>query len=1072
MVVIWATDWISGVVLLLTLPIVLLFMVLAGLSAQRRTNDQWNALARMSNHFLDVVEGLTTLRVFGRARAQRTAVQSVTNEYRRTTMTVLRLSFLSLFVLELFASLSVAIVAVQVGLRLIGGSIELESALIVLLLAPEAFQPLRTLGAGYHAAADGRSATQKILDILDQPAPPPGTRAVPKAAKFVTVRDVTVRRADSSFASCAPTSFGLRRSEVVAMAGPSGCGKSTLLSVMLGFLEPSAGTVRMDGVSVAEADRQSWLGHIAWVPQRPTLVAGTVAENVRLGAADAMDTQVAAALAKAACEGLDPRRRIAQNGVDLSAGERQRIALARCFLRTERGADLLLLDEPTAHLDAPTEQRALAAIRRTQCRPLRVDGGAPSLFDRFRRSDGRDRRRHPRGATHDQRGTVMSSPSEVTSGVGSTRRLLALAAPGRKRFFTACGLGVLAVGSGVGLIACAGWLISAASLQPHIAALTVAIVGVRAFALAKAALRYSERLVSHDVAFRMLATIRTRFVAVLEPLSPGALPTYHRGDLLARMVSDVDGLQDLPLRVLHPVAVAAGAAALAVGIVATLLPTSAAVLAATLAVAAVAVPAATSWANRHAESRLAAVRAELSTGVLTLLNARADLVADGAAPQHLAELTALDARLTRIARSSALAAGVGAALAVFCAGGAVWGALALGTSAVRAGAMSGVMLAVVVLIPLAAFEAVAILPTATLAYGRSRQSGERVIEVMDTPVPVIEPSTVRRLDRANLWPISLQCAGARWSSSHPPAPAAITGVDLELTPGRTVAVVGESGSGKTTLSAMLLRFVELSSGHYRIGPVNARNVAGDEVRRVVGLCAQDAHIFDSTIRENLRLARPDCDDDELRDALRRVRLLKWVEASARRLGHPGRGRWSPAVRRRTPADIGRPGVVGRLPRDRVRRTHRQSRPTDRRRAGARPRDGDRRSRDRADNPSTFGSRTRRRDHRAEERRRGRAGQHDQLLRRRPLRTRVAIRAVKSSRREQGKVKGLSAYRTTRPRRKGRRRTRRRRTERSPIVDDRPGAQMLHTIDPSRSPLMPHCRQWRLGFSVSTLRQRE
>ena len=362
-VVIWATDWISGVVLLLTLPIVLLFMVLAGLSAQRRTNDQWNALARMSNHFLDVAEGLTTLRVFGRARAQRTAVQSVTNEYRRTTMTVLRLSFLSSFVLELFASLSVAIVAVQVGLRLIGGSIELESALIVLLLAPEAFQPLRTLGAGYHAAADGRSATQKILDILDQPAPPPGTRAVPKAAKFVTVRDVTVRRADSSFASCAPTSFGLRRSEVVAMVGPSGCGKSTLLSVMLGFLEPSAGTVRMDGVSVAEADRQSWLGHIAWVPQRPTLVAGTVAENVRLGAADAMDTQVAAALAKAACEGLDPRRRIAQNGVDLSAGERQRIALARCFLRTERGADLLLLDEPTAHLDAPTEQRALAAIR-------------------------------------------------------------------------------------------------------------------------------------------------------------------------------------------------------------------------------------------------------------------------------------------------------------------------------------------------------------------------------------------------------------------------------------------------------------------------------------------------------------------------------------------------------------------------------------------------------------------------------------------------------------------------------------------------------------------------------------
>ena len=362
-VVIWATDWISGVVVLLTLPIVLLFMVLAGLSAQRRTNDQWQALQRMSNHFLDVVEGLTTLRVFGRARAQRRAVQSVTNEYRRATLAVLRLSFLSSFVLELFASLSVAIVAVQVGLRLIGGSIELQAALIVLLLAPEAFQPLRTLGASYHAAAEGRSATEKILDILDQPVPPLGTRTAPSVAEFVAVQGVTVRRADTSFAYCAPTSFGLCRSEVVALVGPSGCGKSTLLSVMLGFLEASAGTVRMDDVPVSDADRQSWLGHIAWMPQRPTLVAGTVADNVRLGSPDATDAEITAALAKAACEFLDPHRRIAQNGADLSAGERQRIALARCFLRAGRGADLLLLDEPTAHLDAPTEQRALAAIR-------------------------------------------------------------------------------------------------------------------------------------------------------------------------------------------------------------------------------------------------------------------------------------------------------------------------------------------------------------------------------------------------------------------------------------------------------------------------------------------------------------------------------------------------------------------------------------------------------------------------------------------------------------------------------------------------------------------------------------
>ena len=362
--VIWATDWISGVVLVLTLPIILLFMVLAGTSAQRRADDQWRTLARMSNHFLDVVDGLTTLRVFGRARAQRLAVQSITHEYRRTTMGVLRLSFLSSFVLDLFASLSVAVVAVQVGLRLIGGSIELEVALIVLLLAPEAFQPLRTLGASYHAAAEGKSVSGRILDLLEEPAPKPAGRTVCAPAVFVAVEHVSVRHADSAPCAPEPTSFELSKSELVALVGPSGCGKSTLLGVMLGFVSPSAGAVWMDDASVAQAERQSWLGRIAWMPQRPTLVADTVADNVRLGAPDATDDEVASAMAAACCEGLDPRRRIAQNGADLSAGERQRIALARCFLRTERGASLLLLDEPTAHLDAPTEQRVLAAIRR------------------------------------------------------------------------------------------------------------------------------------------------------------------------------------------------------------------------------------------------------------------------------------------------------------------------------------------------------------------------------------------------------------------------------------------------------------------------------------------------------------------------------------------------------------------------------------------------------------------------------------------------------------------------------------------------------------------------------------
>jgi ATP-binding cassette, subfamily C, bacterial CydCD len=359
---VWATDWISGLVILATLPIVALFMVVAGLAARRTTDRQWRTLERLANHFLDIVDGLTTLRVFGRARAQQDAVESVTDDYRRATMGVLRIAFISSFVLELFTSLSVAIVAVQVGLRLIGGDVGLDVALVVLLLAPEAFAPLRQLGANHHAAAEGVSVAKKILDILDAPAPRRGSGILPSVTTGVVADGLTVRRADGR-STLAPVSFELHLDEVVAVVGPSGSGKSTLVEVLLGFKEPCAGSVRVGGVSLAGADHGSWLEQVAWLPQRPTLVDGTVADNVRLGAPDATDGDVRAALAQAACGEISPAHPLAENGADLSAGQRQRIALARCFLRAARGAALLLLDEPTAHLDNATEARVLAAIR-------------------------------------------------------------------------------------------------------------------------------------------------------------------------------------------------------------------------------------------------------------------------------------------------------------------------------------------------------------------------------------------------------------------------------------------------------------------------------------------------------------------------------------------------------------------------------------------------------------------------------------------------------------------------------------------------------------------------------------
>ena len=463
-----------------------------------------------------------------------------------------------------------------------------------------------------------------------------------------------------------------------------------------------------------------------------------------------------------------------------------------------------------------------------------------------------------------------------STGIRLTRRLAELAGTGRRQFFAACCLGLLATGSGVGLIACAAWLISAAALQPHLVTLGVAIVGVRAFAIGKATLRYLERLVSHDAAFRMLARVRTRFIAALEPLSPGILPVFRRGDLLGRMAADVDALQDLPLRVLQPAAVAIGVGALSVGVVAVLLPTSAAALLTALLIAAVTVPAATSWANRHAETMQAEARADLTDSVVTLMRSRHELVAYGAASQHLDQFDAHDTTLTRIARRAAIATGIGAGIWVLCAGGAVWTALALGTPAVRGGTLVGMALAVIVLVPLAGFEAVQVLPAATLAHSRAHRSGARVLELLATPPPVAEPAESCPLpDRP--WPVTLRAAGARWPSADSPTVGAVTGIDLDLMPGRSVAVVGLSGAGKSTLAAMLLRFIELDCGSYRLGGVDVTRLSGDDVRRVVGLCAQDAHLFDSTLRENLRLARPGCDDPALRDALDRAQLTDWVK---------------------------------------------------------------------------------------------------------------------------------------------------------------------------------------------------
>ncbi|MGW2917075.1 thiol reductant ABC exporter subunit CydD [Streptomyces angustmyceticus] len=911
-------DWISALTIVLTLPLIPLFMVLIGWATQARMDRQWRLLARLSGHFLDVVEGLPTLKVFGRAKAQAASIRAITGAYRRATLRTLRIAFLSSFALELLATISVALVAVGIGMRLVHGELDLSTGLMVLVLAPEAYLPLRQVGAQYHAAAEGLAAAEEVFAVLETPLPVPGTAAAPEDTALA-VEDLVVRHPGRSADSLPATSFEVRSGETVALVGPSGAGKSTLLSVLLGFTAPYAGRALADGQDIASLAPDSWRQRIAWVPQHPHLFAGTIAENVRLARPDADDAAVRAALGDAgALDFVDAlpdgtATRLGESGAGLSAGQRQRLALARAFLADR---PILLLDEPTANLDGASEEAIVSAVRRLAVgRTVLLVVHRPALLavaDRVVRlpdpagavdamsagpgpgtvaSAGQvavaETSAEPAARGVDPEETAADPAPEEDSGPGvlptgargsALTRLRRTARAHRAQFAVALLLGSLALGSAVGLMATSGWLISRAAQQPPVLYLMVAVTATRAFGIGRAVFRYAERLVAHDAVFRMLAEVRVAVFRRLERLAPAGLKERSRGDLLSRLVADVDAGQDYFLRWLLPVGAAVLVGAGTVGFTGWLLPEAGAILAVGLLLAGVGVPVLSDALARRAERQLAPARGRLATRVVDVLTGTAELTVAGALPARTEAVRRADRELTRIASRSATVAGTGAGLSALLCGLTVAAASVAGVQAVAAGRLAGVALAVVVLTPLAAFEAVAGLPLAVQYRRRTRHAAERVFEVLDAPVPVREPAAPADAPEAP-FPLAVRDLTARHPGADRPA---LDGVGFTVTAGRRLAVVGPSGSGKTTLAQVLLRFLDQESGTYLLAGTDARTVDGDAVRRLVGLCAQDAHLFDSSLRENLKLARrdrhsaPDDADQDLWDALRRARLADWV----------------------------------------------------------------------------------------------------------------------------------------------------------------------------------------------------
>jgi ATP-binding cassette, subfamily C, bacterial CydC len=451
---------------------------------------------------------------------------------------------------------------------------------------------------------------------------------------------------------------------------------------------------------------------------------------------------------------------------------------------------------------------------------------------------------------------------------GTLARLVAFAGVPARHVALSAGLGVLAVAFGVGLMTAAGYLISRAAEQPPILSLTVTIVAVRFFGLARPIARYLDRVASHDVALSALGRIRARFYERIEPLAPGQLEGYRRGELLGRMVGDVDSLQGLYVRGLTPLLVALVVGASCVALTAVFLPAAAAILALGLVLVGGAVPALTAALNRAAGRRQGAVRSDLTAELVELLRGAPELVVYGREAETLARIRERSDELARLGRRDGLAAGVAEGLSILIAGLTVVGVLAVATEA----SFDRVLVATIALLALASFDSVIPLRAAGAELSATIAAGRRVLELVDRKPSIRDPAAPRSAPRRPA-AVALEGVTARYAQGAQPA---LNDFDLTIEPGTRMALVGPSGAGKTTVTNLLLRFLDPEQGRVTIAGRDVRELRQSDVRRNFALAGQNAHVFNSTIRANLSLARPGATDAELEDALRRARIHEWV----------------------------------------------------------------------------------------------------------------------------------------------------------------------------------------------------